>query len=82
MSIARMLSAWRHTLWPMGMVAGAVAAVVLLQPGQGLATAGEQVAPIRVTNPLAPVAVESSVPDAATVLRGVPHDVAEPAPTF
>jgi hypothetical protein len=82
MSIVHMLSAWRHTLWPMSMVAGAVAALVLLQPGQGLATAGEQVAPIRVKNPLAPMAAEFSVPDAATVLRGVPDDFAEPAPTF
>jgi hypothetical protein len=82
MSIAHMLSAWRHTLWPMSMVAGAVAAVVLLQPGQGLATAGEQVAPIPVTMPMSTAGAEFSVPDAATVLRGVPDDVAEPAPTF
>jgi hypothetical protein len=82
MSIARMLSAWRHTLWPMSMVAGTVAAVALLQPGQGLATAGEQAAPIRVTMPMSTADAEFGVPDAATVLRGVPDDFAEPAPTF
>jgi hypothetical protein len=66
----------------MSVAASAVAAVVLLQIGHGLATAGEQVAPILVIKPPAQVAADFSVPDAATVLRLVPEDVAERAPTF
>jgi hypothetical protein len=66
----------------MSVAAGAVAAVVLLQLGQGLATAGEQVAPIPVLQPAATAAADTGVPDAATALQGIRDDFAEPAPTF